>query len=106
MNASMEKSGMSKELRRKQKAYILIRVQPGRETELYDELKQIPNIVGIDFVRGAFDFVVIAEGEASEIDALVLRIRKSPYLVNTETMTAFETVPWQEVTGQLDYGHV
>jgi len=96
---------MSKDSRHKQKAYVLIRVQPGREPELYDELKQIPNIVAIDFVRGTFDFVVIAEGEANEIDALVLRIRKSPYLVNTETMTVFETVPWQEVTGQLDYGH-
>ena len=97
---------MSKPLPRKQKAYILIRVQPGKETELYDELKQVPNIVVIDFVRGAFDFVVIAEGESSDIDALVLRIRKSPYLVTTETMTAFETVPWQEVTGQLDYGQI
>ena len=97
---------MSKNLPHRQKAYVLIRVQPGRETELYDELKQIPNIVGIDLVRGAFDFVVVAEGEANEIDALVLRIRKSPHLVNTETMTVFETVPWQEVTGQLDYGHI
>ena len=96
---------MSKQSPRKQKAYILIRVQPGRETELYDELKQSPNIVGIDLVHGTFDFVVVAEGEASEIDALVLRIRKSPYLVTTETMTVFETLPWQEVTGQLDYGH-
>ena len=42
---------MSKELQRKQKAYVLIRVQPGKEIELYDELKQIPNITGIDLVR-------------------------------------------------------
>lgn len=42
---------MSEDLPRKQKAYVLIRVQPGREVELYGELKQIPKIIGIDLVR-------------------------------------------------------
>jgi len=97
---------VSKDSIRSQKAYVLIRVRPGNETEFYEELKSFPNIVGIDLVRGAFDFVVVAQGEAKDIDALVLRIRKSPYLVNTETMTVFEAFPWEEVTGQLDYGHL
>jgi len=97
---------LSKDLPRKQKAYVLIRVHPGKEIELYDELKQIPKITGIDLVRGAFDFVVVAEGEANDIDTVVLRIRKSAYVLNTETMTAFETFLWQEVSGQLDYGHI
>jgi hypothetical protein len=102
----MEKSTTSKSSPRKQKAYILIRVQPGKETELYDEVKQNPNIVAIDLVHGSYDFVVVAEGDANDIDALILRIRKSPHLVNSETMTAFETLPWQEVTGRLDYGQI
>ncbi|MGD0422928.1 MAG: Lrp/AsnC ligand binding domain-containing protein [Candidatus Bathyarchaeia archaeon] len=97
---------MSKELQRKQKAYVLIRVQPGKEIELYDELKQIPNITGIDLVRGPFDFVVVSEGDTNETDTVVLRIRRSSYVLNTETMTAFESFPWQEVSGQLDYGHI
>jgi hypothetical protein len=101
-----EKPSMSGVLPRKQKAYILIRVQPGREIELYEELKQISNIMGIDLVRGPFDFVVVAEGNVADIDTVVLRIRKIPYVVNTETMTAFEALPWQEVSGQLDYGHI
>jgi hypothetical protein len=89
-----------------QRAYILIRVQPGKEAELYGELKQIPNIIGIDLVRGPFDFIVVAEGNASDLDMVVLRIRKTPHVLNTETMTVFETFPWQEVSGQLDYGHI
>jgi DNA-binding Lrp family transcriptional regulator len=97
---------MSERTPRKQKAYILIRVQPGKETELYAELKQIPNVMEIDLVRGPFDFVVVAEGNASDLDTVVLRIRKAAYVLNTETMTAFEIVPWQEVSGQLDYGHI
>lgn len=102
----MEKTSVTKDTPVKQKAYILIRVQPGKETELYDELKQTPNIVEIDLVRGEFDFVVIARAEANDIDALILKIRKNPYILNTQTMTAFEAVPWQEITGQLDYGRI
>jgi uncharacterized protein with GYD domain len=97
---------MSKRASSQQKAYILIRVQPGKEAELYGELKQVPNIIGIDLVRGPFDFIVIAEGNASDVDTVVLRIRKSPHVLNTETMTAFEMLPWEEVSGQLDYGHI
>lgn len=73
----------------KQKAYVLIRIQPGKESELYRELKQVSNISGIDLVHGPYDFVVVAEGTASDIDRIVLRIRKIPYVLNTETMTAF-----------------
>ena len=97
---------MSEPIPRKQRAYILIRVQPGKETELYEELKQIPNIVGIDLVRGPFDFMVVAEGNPSDLDRAVLRIRKISHVLNTETMTVWETFPWQEVSGQLDYGHI
>jgi hypothetical protein len=97
---------MSEPVLRKQRAYVLIRVQPGKEADLYGELKQIPNIIGIDLVRGPFDFIVMAEGNASDLDSVVLRIRRTPYVLNTETMTAFETFPWQETSGQLDYGHI
>lgn len=47
-------------------------------------------------MRGTFDFVVVTEGEAN--DALILRIRKSAYLVNRETVTVFESFPLQETS--------
>ena len=97
---------MSGHLPSKQKAYVLIRVQPGKEVELYEELKQIPNVTGIDFVHGPWDFIVVAEGNAIDLDRAVLRIRKIPYVLSTETMTVWETFPWEEVSGQLDYGHI
>jgi len=96
---------MSERVSSKQRAYILIRVEPGKEAELYEQLKQFPNIIGIDLVRGAFDFIVMAEGNPSDLDAVVLRIRKAAHVLNTETMTAFEMFPWQEVSG-LDYDHI
>ena len=97
---------MSEPTLRKKKAYVLIRVQPGNEIELYEELKQIPNIIGIDLVRGPFDFIVVAEGNPSDLDRAVLRIRKTSHVLSTETMMVWETFPWQEVSGQLDYGHI
>ena len=97
---------MSEAVPHRQKAYILIRVQPGKEAELYGELKQIPNVIEIDLVRGPFDFIVVAEGNPSDLDMAVLRIRKTLHVLITETMTVWETYPWEEVPGQLDYGHL
>ena len=97
---------MNQSVSRKQKAYILIRVQPGKEVELYDGLKQIPNIVGIDFVRGSFDFIVLAEGTGNEVEKVVFEVRKLLHIISTETLTCFETLPWEELSGRLDYGHV
>lgn len=73
----------------KQKAYVLIRIQPGRESEFYGEMKKLPHIVEVDLVHGPYDFVVVTEGSAVDIDSNVLRIRKIPYVLNTDTMTAF-----------------
>jgi len=73
----------------KQKAYVLIRIQPGKESEFYHEMKQLPFVVEVDLVHGPYDFVVLVEGSAVDIDSVVLRIRKIPYVLNTETMTAF-----------------
>jgi len=89
----------------KQKAYVLVRVKPGKELDLYDELKQIRK-VEIDFVRGQFDFVVVVKGTPSDVERVILKIRATPFVLSTETLTAFEFLPWEEVTGQLDYGHI
>jgi len=73
----------------KQRAYVLVRIQPGRESEFYAEMKQLPHIVQVDLVHGPYDFVVQVEGAAADIDSVVLKIRKIPYVLNTDTMTAF-----------------
>jgi hypothetical protein len=97
---------MSDPARPNQRAYILIGVQPGTEAEVYAELKQISSITAIDLVRGPFDFIVVAEGNVSDLDKAAFRIRKTPYVRSTVTLMVWETLPWQEVSGQLDYGHV
>ena len=73
----------------KQRAYVLVRIQPGRESEFYGEMKRLPHIAQVDLVHGPYDFVVQVEGTAVNIDSVVLSIRKIPYVLNTDTMTAF-----------------
>lgn len=97
---------MSEAVSRKQKAHILIRVEPGKEVDLYNELRQIPNVAGIDLVRGPFDFIVVAEGTGGDVERVILQIRRLRYILSTETLTSFETYPWEDVSGRLDYGHL
>jgi hypothetical protein len=73
----------------KQRAYVLVRIQPGNESEFYGEMKRLPHIVQVDLVHGPYDFVVQLEGSPADMDSVVLKIRKIPYVLNTDTMTAF-----------------
>jgi uncharacterized protein with GYD domain len=59
------------------------------ESEFYAEAKKLPKVTQVDLVHGPYDFVVVTEGIAAEIDSVVLRIRRIPYIITTETMTAF-----------------
>lgn len=80
-----------------QRAYILIGIVPGTEEEVYTELTKIPNVKAIDLVRGPFDFIIVAEGTASDLDKVALKIRKTSYVRSTVTQTVWETLPWKEV---------
>jgi hypothetical protein len=40
----------------------------------------------MDFVHGLFDFVIVLCGETRDIDARIIEIRKSPFVVRTETL--------------------
>ena len=86
---------MSDPGRPNQRAYILIGIVPGTEEEVYADLREIPSITAIDLVRGPFDFIVVAEGSASDLDQAAFRIRKTPYVRSTVTHTVWETLPWQ-----------
>ena len=73
----------------KHRGYVLVRIQPGKESDFYEEMKRLPHIVQVDLVHGPYDFVVQVEGPAIDIDSVVLSIRKIPYVLNTDTWTAF-----------------
>jgi hypothetical protein len=72
-------------------AYVLVEIQPGKEKEFSDEILSKGILVDskverIDFVHGLFDFVIVLCGETKDIDARIIEIRKSPFVVRTETL--------------------
>jgi hypothetical protein len=72
-------------------AYVLVEIQPGKEKEFSDEILSKGLLVDskverMDFVHGLFDFVIVLCGETKDIDARIIEIRKSPFVVRTETL--------------------
>ncbi len=94
---------MNEYVSRKHKAYILVRVHPGKELDFFKELKETSHIVAMDLVRGPYDFIVVVEGNEKEVDSIIFKIRKLPYILGTETMMAFEAFPWEDISGHIDY---
>jgi hypothetical protein len=73
------------------RAYVLVEIQPGKEKEFRDYVLSKNLLVGskeerMDFVHGAFDFVVILRGAMKDIDRRIIEIRKSSFVVKTETL--------------------
>jgi hypothetical protein len=72
-------------------AYVLVEIQPGKEKEFSDEILSKGLLVDskmerMDFVHGLFDFVIVLCGETKDIDARIIEIRQSPFVVRTETL--------------------
>jgi hypothetical protein len=89
------------------RAYVLIKVQPGKEKEFTDYVmsKDLPrniNVERMDFVHGSFDAVVLLRGTMKSIDARIMDLRKSPFVGSTDTLLCFETLNWQDISGRLN----
>ncbi len=73
------------------RAYVLVEIKPGKEKEFREDVLARRLLVDtkeerIDFVHGAFDYVVILCGAVKDIDRRIIEIRKSPFVVKTETL--------------------
>jgi hypothetical protein len=73
------------------RAYVLVEIQPGKEREFSDEILSKGLLVDskeerMDFVHGPFDFIIILRGAVKDIDRRIIEIRKSPFVVKTETL--------------------
>ncbi len=74
----------------KNKAYVLIEVEPGRETETIREIEKMERVEAVDFVHGEYDVVTVLKGNFKEVNEAVLAIRKLPHVKKTVTLNAFE----------------
>jgi hypothetical protein len=73
------------------RAYVLVQIQPGKEKEFSDEILSKGFLVDskverMDFVHGPYDFVIILSGTIKDMDRRIIDIRKSPFIVKTETL--------------------
>ena len=89
------------------RAYVLVKIAPGKEKESANEVLSKGLIVDskverMDFVHGSSDFVMIFRGPMKEIDARVIELRKSPLIRNTETLICFEMFDWEDISGRPD----
>jgi len=73
------------------RAYVLVQIHPGKEKEFSNEIlsKKLlldPEVERVDFVHGPYDFVIILSGTIRDMDRRIIEIRKSPFIVKTETL--------------------
>ena len=74
------------------RAYILVHVDPGHEIDIIDGsamsagISSFAGVVQSDVVHGAYDIVVVVEGEPKTIDETILKLRKIPHVRKTESL--------------------
>lgn len=88
------------------RVYVLVEIQPGKEKDFAEEVMSKGLILDskverVDFVHGAFDFVIILRGTMKDVDARVMEMRKSPFVRRTETMICVEMFTWEDLSGRL-----
>ena len=68
--------------------YILIKTKPGKECEVYDELKEVPEV--IDFYQLLDEYDLIAKIKAYDLDKVRLiivdKIRSIKGIIDTKTL--------------------
>jgi hypothetical protein len=70
---------------------MLLEIQPGKEKEFGEEILAKGFLVDskverMDFVHGPYDFVIVLSGTTRDMDRRIIEIRKSPFIVKTETL--------------------
>jgi hypothetical protein len=88
-------------------AYVLVVVQPGKESEFQNEMsRKMPSgakVEKIDFVHGSYDFIIMLSGPMEEINQKIMDMRKLPYVRKTETLIPFGALNWDNLpTRALD----
>jgi len=70
-------------------AYILATCIPGREKDVIEKIKVLPEVVEVNGVMGKYDvFVKISADNALKIDSAISKVRNTPHVTSTFTMPA------------------
>lgn len=74
------------------KAIVLLSVYSGTDTEVINELKQIDNVKQIYEVYGAYDIIVMMEGNSQSTikETIFEKVRRLTHIKSTLTMMVVE----------------
>ena len=78
------------------RAYILVDVDPGHETDIIEGtamsagISSFAGVVQADVVYGAHDVVVVVEGEPKAVDETIMKLRKLSHVRKTESLLAMQ----------------
>lgn len=68
-------------------AYILVRVNLGREYELLEQINKIPNIDEVRIVYGEYDMIIkVKVNTLFELDKIVTHVRRLNGVITTTTL--------------------
>jgi flavodoxin len=75
--------------------YVLVTVDPGKEQDLVYEVQSDESFLDsriekMIMVHGSVDFLVVISGNSYEIDRRILKMRKLPYVQDTQTLIPFK----------------
>ncbi len=81
-----------------EKAYVLLNVEMGSESEVRDSLKEIPNVKEIHEIYGVYDFIIRVEAETlKKLKGLMNRIMDIGKIRATLSLVCIEekrTILW------------
>ncbi|MCY0859105.1 MAG: Lrp/AsnC ligand binding domain-containing protein [Sulfolobaceae archaeon] len=71
----------------KVKAYILLNVVLGKENDVINEMKKIPNVTDANVVYGEYDAIIEIEANSlDELNKTIAQIRRNNSILRTVTL--------------------
>jgi hypothetical protein len=88
------------------RVYVLVNIQPGKEREFANDVLSKglivdPEVEKMNFVHGAFDFIVMLHGPMQDIERRIIEIRKSPFVRSTQSLVAFSMFTWEDLSYEV-----
>jgi len=76
----------------KEKIYLLINTEVGKELSVRNALREIDNVISADMIGGRYDIIAIVEGEPVEeaLSMILRKIRSIDGIIRTETNLVIE----------------
>ena len=88
----MKNEGRKEERKNLPIAFILINVDAGKEREITQELRKLPNVSSVYFVYGVYDIVTKVEAQTQKQlkETITWKIRQLEGIRSTQTLMAMD----------------